>query len=104
VGWDTYGRGGRGFIQGRIRGESQIYNEVEYRVPLTKDELLGAVGFLSFMVTTAEGGSAFSRADPAGGVGLRLKFNKRTATNFTMDLGWGAEQQAHVFLGMQEAF
>lgn len=104
VGWDTYGRGGRGFVQGRIRGESQIYNEVEYRVPLTKDELLGAVGFLSFMVTTAEGGSAFSRADPAGGVGLRLKFNKRTATNLTMDVGWGVDQQAHVFLGMQEAF
>jgi len=104
VGWDTYGRGGRGYVQGRIRGESQIYNEVEYRVPLTKDELLGAVGFVGFMVTTAEGGSAFSRADPSGGVGLRLKFNKRTATNLTADVGWGVDQPARLFLGMQEAF
>jgi outer membrane protein assembly factor BamA len=104
VGWDTYGRGGRGYVQGRIRGESQIYNEVEYRVPLTADELLGAVGFFGLMVTTAEGGSAFSRADPSGGVGLRLKFNKRTATNLTADLGWGRDQPARLFLGMQEAF
>lgn len=103
IGWDTYGRSGRGYVQGRLRGESQIYNEVEYRVPLTRDELLGAVGFFSLTATTA-GGSAFNRADPGGGVGLRLKFNKRTATNLTIDMAWGLEQPARLFLGMQEAF
>jgi hypothetical protein len=30
-GWDTYGRGARGYLQGRIRGVNQIYVETEYR-------------------------------------------------------------------------
>ena len=45
IGWDTYGRGGRGYVQGRIRGQSQIYTEFEYRVSLSRDDLWGAVGF-----------------------------------------------------------
>ena len=103
-GWDTYGRGARGYVQGRIRGESQIYNELEYRVPLTDDELLGAVGFVNFTVTTAQSGSPFGEYDAGGGVGLRLKFSKRTATNLTCDLAWGRKQPGRFFLGMQEVF
>ena len=104
IGWDTYGRGGRGYIQGRIRGENQIYTEAEYRVTLTDDGLWGAVGFLSLTATTGEAGGPFQRGDPGGGVGLRVKFNKRTASNLTVDLAWGVRQPGRVFFGMQEAF
>jgi hypothetical protein len=104
IGWDTYGRGGRGYIQGRIRGENQIYTEAEYRVTLTDDGLWGAVGFASLTATTGKAGGPFQRGDPGGGVGLRVKFNKRTASNLTVDLAWGVNQPGRVFFGMQEAF
>jgi hypothetical protein len=104
IGWDTYGRGGRGYIQGRIRGRNQIYNEAEYRVRLTRDGLWGMVGFVSLMSTTGAAGSAFENVDPGGGVGLRVKFNKRSATNLTVDLSWGESQPGRFFFGMQEVF
>jgi hypothetical protein len=104
IGWDTYGRSGRGYIQGRIRGRNQMYNEAEYRVPLTPDGLWGAVGFASLTATTGAAGSAFERVDPGGGVGLRVKFNKRSDTNLTIDLSWGESQPSRFFFGMQEVF
>ena len=104
IGWDTYGRGGRGYIQGRIRGQNQMYNEAEYRMTLTRDGLWGMVGFASLMATTGAAGSAFGQVDPGGGVGLRVKFNKRTASNLTIDLSWGQSQPGRFFFGMQEVF
>ncbi|HKW12913.1 MAG TPA: hypothetical protein VJS69_00355, partial [Candidatus Krumholzibacteria bacterium] len=44
-GWDTFGRGARGYVHGRIRGQDQLYGEVEYRRTLTANGLLGAVAF-----------------------------------------------------------
>jgi outer membrane protein assembly factor BamA len=104
IGWDTYGRGGRGYIQGRIRGGNQIYTEFEYRVPLTRDDLWGAVGFLSATQTTDPESGVFSHSDPGGGIGLRIKFNKKTATNLAVDLAWGDLQPGRLFFGMQEVF
>ena len=66
IGWDTYGRGGRGYIQGRIRGRNQTYNEAEYRMTLSRDGLWGMVGFLSLMATTGPVGSAFQQVDADG--------------------------------------
>lgn len=104
VGWDTFGRGGRGYIQGTIRGRNQMYNEAEYRMTLTRDGLWGMVAFGSLMATTGAAGSQFGKVDPAGGVGLRVKFNKRTASNLTVDLSWGESQPPRFFFGMQEVF
>ena len=36
IGADTYGRTGRGYEEGRFRGERLLYGEVEYRATLTK--------------------------------------------------------------------
>jgi outer membrane protein assembly factor BamA len=104
IGWDTFGRGGRGYIQGRIRGGNQIYNEAEYRMRLSRDGLWGAVVFGSLTATTGQEAGAFERVDPTGGVGLRMKFNKRTASNLTVDLAWGQFQPGRLFFGMQEVF
>ena len=104
TGWDTYGRGARGYLQGRIRGQDQIYTEAEYRMPLTRDGLLGAVVFLNLTATTEPNGGQFGVLDPGGGVGGRLKFSKRTNTNLTVDAAWGEFGQAHFFFGMQEVF
>jgi outer membrane protein assembly factor BamA len=104
IGWDTYGRGGRGYLQGRIRGQNQIYIETEYRLQLTRDGLLGAVGFFNIMATTVPGQNTFGDADKGGGVGLRIKFNKRSNTNLTIDHGWGENGSQGWFLGTTEVF
>lgn len=103
-GWDTYGRGARGYLQGRIRGVNQVYFETEYRRTLTADGLWGAVVFVNGTVTTSPETNTFSRADPGIGVGLRLKFNKHTNTNLTVDFGWGRGEERGLFLGMTEVF
>ena len=41
IGWDTYQRSGRGYPQGRVRGENQIYLEGEYRVSAVARRVLG---------------------------------------------------------------
>jgi hypothetical protein len=104
VGWDTYGRGGRGYLQGRSRGLNQIYFETEYRKQLTRDGLLGAVGFLNLMATSDPQSQVFGRADWGGGVGLRVKFNKRSNTNLAVDHGWGEAGSRGWFMGMTEVF
>jgi hypothetical protein len=103
-GWDVNGRASRGYLQGRIRGQNQIYTEFEYRLGLTDDGLLGAVGFLNLMATTIPGSGQFGKLDPGYGVGLRLKFDKRTATNLAVDYARDRFGDGHLFFGMQEAF
>jgi hypothetical protein len=103
-GWDTYGRGARGYLQGRIRGANQIYFETEYRFSLTRDGLWGAVVFANLTATTNPESQTFGRSDPGGGIGLRIKFNKRADTNLTVDMAWGRDDSWGVFLGMSEVF
>jgi len=103
-GWDTYGRGARGYIQGRIRGLDQVYTEFEYRAQLTPDGLLGAVFFLNMTVTTEGERRVFGQHDLGGGVGLRVKLNKRSHTNITLDHGWGQQGSSGWFIGTTEVF
>jgi hypothetical protein len=104
IGWDTYGRSGRGFLQGNIRGTNQIYTEFEYRLRLSRNDMWGAVGFVNFMATTAPGDGAFGTLDPGGGVGLRMKFNKKTNTNLSVDAARGQDDVTRWFFGLQEVF
>lgn len=46
----------------------------------------------------------FSRLDPGIGVGLRIKFNKHTDTNLSLDYGWRRSDSEGLFLGMTEVF
>jgi hypothetical protein len=103
-GWDTYGRGARGYVQGRIRGPNQTYTEFEYRMPLTADGLWGWVAFMNMTSTTLPNGGKFGAPDFGAGVGMRLKFNKTTDTNLSADAGWGQDGSARLFLGLQEVF
>jgi hypothetical protein len=104
IGWDTYGRSGRGWLQGRIRGENQIYTEAEYRAVLAADGLVGAVVFVNMTATTVPGPGYFGLLDPGMGAGLRIKFNKRNDTNLSVDLAWDEFRVSHVFFGLQEVF
>ncbi len=104
VGWDTYGRSGRGYLQGRLRGPNQSYTEFEYRKRLSENGLWGGVAFLNLTTTTATNGGSFGPPDYGGGLGLRVKFNKRTSTNLAIDGAYGQDSALRFFFGMQEAF
>src|SRR5262245_34413419 len=47
IGWDTYGRSGRGYLQGRIRGADMVYVEAEYRARFTRNDMRGGVAFVN---------------------------------------------------------
>ncbi len=106
IGMDTYGRSGRGYGEGRFRGERMLYGEVEYRASLMRNGLLGMVVFLNLTtVTNLETGERlFHSVAPGGGAGLRLSINKRSRTNLCFDVGFGKEGSRGVYLAIQEAF
>ncbi len=103
--WDTYNRSGRGYIQGRFRGNNMEYGESEFRFRLSKDGLFGGVVFLNG--TTASnpntGQSVFSSIAPGYGFGLRIKMNKKDRTNIAVDYGMGAGF-AGIYFNIREAF
>jgi hypothetical protein len=103
--WDTYNRSGRGYIQGRFRGDNMVYGETEYRFRLTKNNLLGGVIFLN--ATTASNPltnqSVFDSIAPGYGFGLRILMNKNDRTNICIDYGRG-DGFAGIYFNIREAF
>jgi len=104
IGWDTYNRSGRGYIQGRYRGLDMIYNETEFRFPLSGDGFLGGVVFLSGTMAKSTTQDLFDKIAPAAGAGIRLKMDKAARINLTVDLGYGLDHSSGIYFGMQEAF
>ncbi len=103
--WDTYNRSGRGYIQGRFRGDNMVYGETEYRFRLTKNNLFGGVVFLN--CTTASNPethqSVFNSLAPGYGFGLRILMNKNDRTNICVDYGKG-DGFAGIYFNIREAF
>jgi hypothetical protein len=99
-------RSGRGYTEGRYRGERLVYGEVEYRGALMRNGLLGFVAFLN--ASTVGGADAgarlFKTFAPAAGAGLRVLLHKRSRTNLTSDWAWGKDGSRGFYLGIQEAF
>ncbi len=104
LGWDTYNRGGRGYIQGRYRGLSMMYLEAEYRFPLSNDGLFGGVVFINNTFAESTDTKLFAKAAPAIGAGFRMKMDKAARVNLTIDLAWGVDHSSGIYFGMQEAF
>jgi Omp85 superfamily domain len=99
-------RSGRGYSEGRYRGEHLVYGEVEYRGALTPNGMLGFVAFLnsSTIGSVETGAKLFDSYAPAAGAGLRVLLNKRSRTNFATDWAWGKKGSRGFYLGIQEAF
>jgi len=105
IGMDTYGRTGRGYAEGRFRGDAMMYGEVEYRQALRRDNLLGLVVFANTSTFSSRdtGERLFDSFAPAGGAGLRVLFSKRSRANLCVDFAVG--RQSHgLYLALQEAF
>lgn len=100
------GRSGRGYSQGRYRGDHLLYGEVEYRGTLTSNGLLGVVAFLSATTVddTEAGQKLFDAFAPAAGFGFRVLLNKRSRTNLSVDYGWGRLGSHGFYLSIQETF
>ena len=106
TGWDTYGRSGRGYGQGRFRGQRLVYGEVEYRWTITRNRLLGMVVFANTQTLSnhQSGEKLFDSFASAGGVGLRVLINKHSKTNLAVDFARGEHGEHGVYLAVQEAF
>lgn len=103
IGYEPYQRSGRGIEMNRYRGKSLVYFEGEYRSDLTNNGLFGFVVFANVNTVTGPANGRFSAPHPAGGAGLRIKFNKRSNTNIAVDFGVSKGHSA-ITLNLGEVF
>ncbi|WP_080056283.1 BamA/TamA family outer membrane protein [Spirosoma aerolatum] len=104
TGWDSNGNLGRGFIQGRFRGKNLLYAEAEYRFHITDDRLLGGVIFANAQTVTEQASRQFEKVVPAVGGGLRIRMNKISRTNLSIDYGFGMDGSHGLFFNLGEVF
>lgn len=102
--WDQYSNTGRGYIQGRFRGADMVYGETEYRMALTADGLVGAVAFFNAESLSAAPGTRLQSVQPGFGAGLRVKLNKKSNTNVSIDYGFGNQGSHGLFINIGEMF
>ncbi len=104
IGWDTYNRSGRGYIQGRYRGLSMIYNEAEYRYPISKNGLFGGTVFVNATTASNYYHNVFDNTAFGYGAGLRMQMDKRARTNLTIDIGIDNNHSRGIYFNLQETF
>jgi hypothetical protein len=102
--WDNYNNTGRGYIQGRFRGSKMVYFESEYRLRITRNGLFGAVVFANEQAFARERGTALEKFQTGYGGGLRVKLNKDSNTNLSLDYAFGAEGSRGLFIAVGEVF
>ena len=71
---------------------------------LSRDGFWGAAAFLNLLSTSEPETERFGHVDPGYGVGLRIKLNKRSTTNITLDYAWGRRVRMASSMGTGEAF
>lgn len=105
--WDMFGRSGRGYAQGRFRGENMVYGEAEWRFPLQQNkETFGGTVFLnaaSFSSKT-DNEKLFSKINPGYGLGFRVMINKQNRTTIAADYGFGQKGNSGFYLNINESF
>jgi hypothetical protein len=111
--WDFGIRSGRGYVQGRFRGDAEVYAEAEWRFRITASGMVGGVVFANASTFSRpaidvagyqEGREAlFTRVRPAGGAGLRFMMNREARNNVTLDVGVG-QDSVGIYFGAGEAF
>ena len=107
LGWDMFGRTGRGYAQGRFRGENMVYSEVEYRFPLQRSkETFGGTVFVNANSFSSKYNSEklFEQVNPGYGLGLRVMINKENRTIISADYGFGRSGNSGFYLNINESF
>lgn len=104
TGWDDQYNTGRGYIQGRFRGNNMFYFETEYRFNITRNGFLGGVVFGNLQYFTPEISEQFQKLSPGYGGGLRIKLNKHSGANLCIDYGFGKDGSRGFFVNLGEVF
>jgi outer membrane protein assembly factor BamA len=102
--WDTYSSTGRGYIQGRFRGDEMVDLESEYRFPLIASGFLGGVVFLNAESLSGLNSHRLQSFQPGWGAGLRVKLNSTSRTNLDIDYGFGEQGSNGLFVNIGELF
>ena len=104
TGWDDQYNSGRGYIQGRFRGDNMYYFETEYRYRISRNGLLGGVLFVNVEKFSGEISAQFNTIAPGCGIGLRMKLNKISGANLCVDYGFGENGSRGFFVNLGEVF
>lgn len=104
--YDQRSRSGRGYTQGRFRGNNYVYAEAEYRFPISRCSApLSGVAFVN--AATADNPitevKLFDSVKPACGVGLRILLDKKSRSNLVLDYAVG-EKSGGFYLAVSETF
>ncbi len=110
IGYDHYSGSGRGYTQGRIRGQSLMYGEIEYRRKLFSTrkikDFFGMNFFANF--TTASNvdndQKLFDYVDPAYGLGFRLMLSPKSRTTLSLDYAKGKYNSSGLYFMLNEFF
>jgi len=103
-GWEPgLGMAARGLQQNRYKSNAFLYFESEYRFDIMNNGFLGGVVFANITGPSDYQTQHFSYWHPAGGCGLRMKLNKYSRTNVTLDYGMSKEFWT-VYVGIGETF
>lgn len=103
-GWDDSHNTARGYLQGRFKGTSLNYAETEYRFGITKNGLIGGVGFFNMQKYNQELFYIKNDIKFGYGLGLRIKFNKHSNANVCIDYAFGQDGSRGFFVNMGEVF
>ena len=104
TGWDSFNNTGRGFIQGRYRGNIMLYLESEYRFRISKNGLIGGVIFSNAESFSGAPSRKLQSVQPGVGGGIRIKLNKKSNTNIAIDYGVGTQGSKGLFVNIGEVF
>jgi hypothetical protein len=104
TGWDPYSSTGRGYIQGRFRGTKEVYAEAEYRFVISRNGLFAGALFVNGSSFSAGPGTGLQAIQPGFGPGMRIKLNKISKTNVSIDYGFGSEGSRGLFINVGELF
>ena len=101
---DTYNNTGRGYIQGRFRGDKFVFAESEYRFGITENGFLGGVLFANIQSVSERQGKPLQNFLPGYGAGIRIKLSKHSNTNIAIDYGIGQGGSKGIFMNLGEVF
>jgi hypothetical protein len=101
---DTYNNFGRGYVQGRFRGNKLLFAESEYRFGITENGFIGGVVFANVQSLSALKGKPIEGLLTGYGLGLRFKFNKHSNTSVALDYGIGQGGSKGIFMNLGQVF
>lgn len=92
----------RGYYSGRYRDHNYIAGQLEWRMPIWK-----FIGFTAWVATGQVGADlktfSWQGFKPNVGLGLRVRFDKKSRTNIRLDQGFGRDSRGF-YLKINEAF